>query len=183
MEKIDILPPELIESKILLIRGKKVMLDQSLAELYRVETRVLNQAVKRNLFRFPEDFMFQLAKEEAAALLRSQFVILEKRHHFKYLPYAFTENGVAMLSSVLNSERAIMVNIQIMRTFTRLREILSSHEELKQRLARMERKYDSQFKVVFDAIRELMAPPKPPAGQRKKIGFQLKEPKVAYDKK
>ena len=168
----DILPPELIESKILLIRGKKVMLDQSLAELYRVETRALNQAVKRNLPRFPEDFMFQLTKKEAEALLRSQFVILKKGQHYKYLPYVFTENGVAMLSSVLNSERAIMVNIQIMRTFTRLREILSSHEELKQKLAQMEQKYDDNFKVVFDAIRALMAPQEKP---KKKIGFSLEK--------
>jgi hypothetical protein len=98
------------------------------------------------------------------------------------LPFAFTENGVAMLSGILNSKRAIQVNIQIMRTFTRLRKVLSTHEELKQKLAQMERKYDAQFKVVFDAIRELMSPPRPPAGQRKKIGFQLKEPRAAYRK-
>lgn len=183
MEKIDILPPEVIESKILWIRGKKVMLDQSLADLYQVPTKALNQAVRRNFTRFPDDFMFQLTQEEAEEFLRSQSVTLKRGQHFKYLPYVFTENGVAMLSSVLNSERAIMVNIQIMRTFTRLREILSSHEELKQKLARMERKYDSQFKVVFDAIRELMTPPRPPTGQRKKIGFRLKEPKAAYGKK
>jgi hypothetical protein len=177
LEKMDILPPELIESKILLIRGKKVMLDQSLAELYRVETRALNQAVKRNLPRFPEDFMFQLTREEAEGLLRSQFVILKRGQHYKYLPYVFTENGVAMLSSVLNSERAIMVNIQIMRTFTRLREILSSHEELKQKLAQMERKYDDNFKVVFEAIRALMTPPEKP---KKKIGFGLREKQAGY---
>ena len=181
MEKMDILPPELIESKILLIRGKKVMLDQSLAELYRVETRALNQAVKRNFPRFPEDFMFQLTKEEAEALLRSQFVILKKGQHYKYLPYVFTENGVAMLSSVLNSERAIMVNIQIMRTFTRLREILNNHEELKQKLDQMERKYDDNFKVVFEAIRALMAPP--PEKPKKKIGFGLREKQTGYEKK
>jgi len=180
LEKMDILSPDVIESKILLIRGKKVMLDQSLAELYRVETRALNQAVKRNLPRFPEDFMFQLTKEEVEALLRSQFVILKKGQHYKYLPYVFTENGVAMLSSVLNSERAIMVNIQIMRTFTRLREILSSHEELKQKLVQMEGKYDAQFKVVFEAIRALMAPPKKP---KKKIGFGLREKQVGYGRK
>ncbi len=181
MEKMDILPPELIESKILLIRGKKVMLDQTLANLYQVETKVLNQAVKRNLDRFPEDFMFQLTKDEAGEFLRSQFVTLKKGQHYKYLPYVFTENGVAMLSSVLNSERAIMVNIQIMRTFTRLREILSSHEELKQKLAQMERKYDDNFKVVFEAIRALMTPP--PEKPKKKIGFGLREKQTGYGEK
>ena len=121
-----VIPQEVIENKILLIRSKKVMLDKDLAVLYGVQTRTLNQAVKRNVQRFPEDFMFQLTREEAEKLLRSQFVTLKRGRHYKYLPYAFTENGVAMLSSILNSEGAIEVNIQIMRTFTRLREMLLS---------------------------------------------------------
>ena len=165
-EKALVMPQEVIENKIFLVRGKKVMFDRDLAVLYGVETKFLNRAVKRNIERFPEDFMFQLSKEELASL----------RFHFgtstrggrRYLPYAFTENGVAMLSSVLNSERAIHVNIQIMRTFTKLREMLASNKELAKRLDEMEKKYDSQFKGVFDAIRQLMAAPEP---KKKKIGF------------
>ncbi len=163
-----IVPQEIIETKILFLRGKKVMLDRDLAQLYKVETRVLNQAVRRNISRFPEDFMFQLTKEEADELLRSQFVTLKRGQHYKYLPYAFTENGVAMLSSVLNSERAVQVNIQIMRTFTRLREMLMTHKDLKEKIEAMEKKYDYQFKIVFDAIKELL---EPPVKAKKKIGF------------
>jgi phage regulator Rha-like protein len=137
--------------------------------LYGVETKALNQAVRRNIVRFPDDFMFQLTKEEAQDLLRSQIVTLKRGQHFKYLPYAFTENGVAMLSSVLNSERAIAVNIQIMRTFTKIREMLATHKELKQKVEEMEKKYDYQFKVVFDAIKQLIEPPQKP---RKRIGFK-----------
>jgi phage regulator Rha-like protein len=171
-------PAERIEQAILLIRGKKVMLDRDLAELYGVEIRVLNQAVHRNIKRFPEDFMFQLTKEEDETL-RSQIVTLKKGRgqHRKYLPYAFTEQGVAMLSSVLNSERAIEVNVEIMRAFVRLRKILSSHADLARKLAALENKYDEQFKVVFDAIRALMAPPEK---SRKQIGFQLKERRATY---
>ena len=165
-EKALVMPQEVIENKIFLVRGKKVMFDRDLAVLYGVETKFLNRAVKRNIERFPEDFMFQLSKEELASL----------RFHFgtstrggrRYLPYAFTENGVAMLSSVLNSERAIHVNIQIMRTFTKLREMLASNKELAKRLDEMEKKYDSQFKGVFYAIRQLMVAPEP---KKKKIGF------------
>jgi len=163
----DLIPQVLIERKIFLIRGRRVMLDRDLAELYGVETRDLNKAVKRNIDRFPEDFMFQLTNEE--------FVNL--KFHFgtsswggtRKLSYAFTENGVAMLSSVLNSKLAIHVNIQIMRTFTRLREILLTHKDLARKLADMEKKYDSQFKVVFDAIRQLMKPDEP---KKKPIGFR-----------
>ena len=146
------------------------MLDKDLADLYGVEIRVLVQAVKRNEKRFPEDFMFQLTKEENN-VLRSQIVTLKKGrgHHRKYLPYVFTEQGVAMLSSVLKSERAILVNIEIMRTFVRLRRMLASHAELARKLAALEKKYDSQFKVVFDAIRELMSPQKP---KGRLIGFE-----------
>ncbi len=148
------------------------MVDHDLAVLYRVQTKALNQAVKRNLKRFPDDFMFQLTVEEVQEFLRSQSVTLKRGQHFKYLPYVFTENGVAMLSSILNSERAIQVNIQIMRTFTRLREILASHEELRRKIEQMEKKYDGQFGVVFEAIRQLMAPPEK---SKRKIGFGLKE--------
>ena len=163
-----VIPQEVIENKILLIRSKKVMLDKDLAVLYGVQTRTLNQAVKRNVQRFPEDFMFQLTREEAEKLLRSQFVTLKRGRHYKYLPYAFTENGVAMLSSILNSEGAIEVNIQIMRTFTRLREMLLSHKDLQRKIEEMEKKYDYQFKVVFDAIKQLLKPSEKP---KKRIGF------------
>jgi hypothetical protein len=144
------------------------MLDKDLAVLYGVQTRTLNQAVKRNVQRFPEDFMFHLTREEAEKLLRSQFVTLKRGRHYKYLPYAFTENGVAMLSSILNSEGAIEVNIQIMRTFTRLREMLLSHKDLQRKIEEMEKKYDYQFKVVFDAIKQLLEPSEKP---KKRIGF------------
>ena len=165
---------ELIERKIYLIRNKKVMLDSDLAELYDVETKVLNQAVKRNIARFPEDFMFQLNKEEVSGLSRSQFVTLKRGQNIKYLPHVFTENGVAMLSSVLNSEMAIQVNIQIMRTFTKIREMLSSHKDLKRKIEEMEKKYDSQFKIVFNAIKELMTLPEK---QVRKIGFKIEKEK------
>jgi len=164
----EIIPIEVIQQKIFLIRGHKVMLDNDLAELYGVETRVLNQAVKRNIKRFPSDFLFQLSQAEAAELSRSQFVILKRGQNIKYLPFAFTENGVAMLSGVLNSDRAIAVNIQIMRTFTKLRELLATHRELRRKVEEIEKKYDHQFKSVFDAIRQLMASPEP---SKKKIGF------------
>ena len=160
-----------VERRIYLIRGEKVILDYDLAELYGVETRSLNQAERRNSDRFPSDFMFQLVKEEADSLygLRSQSVILKQGQHRKYLPYVFTEQGVAMLSSVLRSPRAVQVNIAIMRTFVRLREMLLSNTDLARKLDAMEKKYDAQFRVVFDAIRELMIPPEAPKPQ---IGFQ-----------
>jgi len=166
-----LMPVELIESKIYLVRGHKVMLDSDLAELYQVETRALIQGVKRNLGRFPADFMFQLNNQEDEAL-RSQIVTLKKGRgqHRKYLPYVFTEQGVAMLSSVLNSERAIEVNIAIMRTFVKLREMIASHKDLAKRLDELEKKYDTQFRTVFDAIRQLMAPS--PEMKKKKIGFR-----------
>jgi phage regulator Rha-like protein len=150
MQGTEIIPQQLIESKILFIRGKKVMLDRDLAALYGVETKMLNRAVKRNTERFPEDFMFQLSKEEYTELLRCQFGTLKRGQHSKYSPYAFTENGVAMLSSVLNSRRAIQVNIQIMRTFTKIREMIATHKELKQKIEEMEKKYDYQFYPVRD---------------------------------
>src|SRR6266852_4356363 len=142
-----LIPAERIERAILLIRGHKVMLDRDLAELYGVPTGVLNQAVKRNLKRFPKDFMFHLVWEEAEQVLRSQSVILKRGQHRKFRPYAFTEQGVAMLSSILRSDRAIEVNIAIMRAFVRLREILASHKDLARKLEEMERRYDSQFQI------------------------------------
>ena len=169
----SLVPVEMIEKKIYLIRGHKVMLDSDLAELYGVATKVLLQAVKRNLNRFPEDFMFLLKYQDVAAL-RSQIVTLKKGRgeHRKYLPYVFTEQGVAMLSSVLNSERAVQVNIAIMRAFVKLREMLSTNKELALKLAQLERKmekHDEEIKLIFDAIRQLM---KPPETKTKKIGFR-----------
>jgi phage regulator Rha-like protein len=160
---------EVIEKKIYLIRGHKVMLDSDLADMYGIATKVLLQAVKRNLKRFPSDFMFQPNYQEVPAL-RSQIVTSKSgRGGRRYQPYVFTEQGVAMLSSVLNSERAIEVNIHIIRAFVKLREMIASHKDLVRRLDNLERKYDSQFKIVFDAIRQLMSPPAP---KRKKIGFR-----------
>jgi len=164
----DLIPTERIEQAILLIRGQKVMLDVDLAKLYGVTTFNLNKAVKRNLDRFPEDFMFQLNYQEVRNLI-FQFGISSWGGTRK-LPRAFTEQGVAMLSSVLKSKRAVQVNIEIMRAFVKLRELLSSHKDLALKLAEMEKKYDSQFKVVFDAIRELMTPIEPPSKPR--IGFR-----------
>jgi len=163
-----LIPVERIEQKILRIRECNVMLDEDLANLYDVEVKVLNQAVKRNIERFPGDFMFQLTAEEEA--LRSQFVTLKtgRGQHRKYPPYAFTEQGVAMLSSVLHSPRAVQVNIAIVRTFVRLRRMLASHDDLARKLAALESKYDLQFKVIFDAIRKLMAPQQSP---KRRIGF------------
>ena len=163
-------PVEAIERKIYLIRGQKVMLSTDLATLYGVEARALNQAVKRNIARFPEDFMFQLNSSEGEWLV-SQNVIPHKKYLGGYLPYAFTEQGVAMLSSILKSERAVQVNIAIMRAFVKLREILSTHKELAHKLSEHERKiekHDGEIKVIFDAIRGVMRPPEP---KKKKIGF------------
>ena len=168
----DIVPMDIIQRKILVIRGRRVMLDRDLAEMYGVETRALNQAVKRNSGRFPEDFMLQLTPGECDWLV-SQNVIPHKKYLGGSLPNAFTENGVAMLSSVLNSERAIQVNISIMRTFTLLRETLSAHKDLKLKIEGMEKKYDSQFRVVFDAIKQLMDPPE--ANKKRAIGFGRRE--------
>jgi hypothetical protein len=162
-------PPELIERRIMLVRGQKVMLDADLAELYEVETKALNRAVRRNLSRFPQDFMFQLSHEEAENL-RFRFGTSSRWGGPRYNPLAFTEQGVAMLSSVLRSPRAVQVNIAIMRAFVKLREMLASNRDLARRLDDMEKQYDKQFKAVFDAIRELMTPPEKP---RRKIGFSV----------
>lgn len=156
-----------VERRIYLIRGEKVMLDFELAELYRVETRALKQAVRRNANRFPGDFMFELNAVEMGSLV-SQNVIPTRGKFGGARPMAFTEQGVAMLSSVLRSHRAVQVNIAIMRTFVRLRQMLLSNAELARKLNALEKKYDSQFKIVFDAIRELMTPPEKP---KRRIGF------------
>ncbi len=165
-----IVPIERIKRKIYFIRGQKVILDFDLARLYEVETKVLLQAVKRNIGRFPDDFMFQLTESEFRGL-RSQFVTSKGRGGRRFLAYAFTEHGVAMLSSVLHSERAVQVNIAIIRTFVRIREFLFTHKDLARKLEDLERKYEShdgQIKAVFEAIRELMKPPEP---TRQRIGF------------
>ncbi|MDP2759692.1 MAG: ORF6N domain-containing protein [Sideroxyarcus sp.] len=167
---------EQIESQIFLIRGQKVMLDDDLAALYEVETKALNRAVKRNLDRFPEDFMFQLSADELANLrsqsgtssLRSQ-IDTSRWGGRRYPPYAFTEQGVSMLSSVLRSTRAIQVNIEIMRAFVQLRQMLASNAELSGKLAALEKKYDIKFRAVFEAIRELMTPSDPK--KKRPIGF------------
>lgn len=163
-----------IETKIFLIRGKKVMLDKDLAELYKVKPIALRQQVKRNKDRFPEDFMFQLTGEEVENMV-SQNVIPSKQSLGGHLPYAFTEQGIAMLSSVLNSKRAIMVNIEIIRTFTKLREMVDSHKDLKRKIETMEKKYDSQFQIVFDAIKRLLEPEVTP---KRKVGFYVADEEI-----
>lgn len=165
----QLVPIEVIERRILLIRRHKVMLDSHLAELYQVPTKRLNEAVKRNMARFPEDFMFQLTTEETDSLRSQLATSNERRGGRRYLPFVFTEQGVAMLSTALNSERAIAVNIAIMRTFVRLRQILATHKELAGRLAAMEKKYDQHSKVVFDILRQLTEPPPDPP--KRAIGF------------
>ena len=154
-----LMPVERITQSIIFIRGQKVMLDADLATLYNVETKVLVQAVKRNIDRFPEDFMFQLTQQEFDDL-KSQ-IVTSSWGGRRYPPYAFTEQGIAMLSSVLRSKRAIHVNIEIMRAFVQLRRMLASHEDLARKLSDLEKQYDTQFKFVFDAIRELMTTPEP----------------------
>jgi hypothetical protein len=191
MGPVAIVPTEVITSSILLLRGQKVLLDRDLAALYQVETRVLVQAVQRNLERFPDDFMFRLTKEELERVnslrsqfvisndeesdsddnLRSQIVISSSGHGgARYLPYAFTEQGVAMLSSVLRSERAVQVNIEIMRAFVRLRHLLRTNENLARRLDEFEEHYDEQFEAIWEAIRELITPA---TGPRRQLGFAV----------
>lgn len=161
-----------IENKILVIRGEKVILDSDLAELYGAKTGRLNEAVNRNIDRFPKDFMFQLTKSEADSL-RSQFAILEsgRGKHRKYLPKAFTEHGALMAANILKSQRATQTSIQIVRTFILMRQALSLNNDLAKRINDLESKYDKNFKVVFEAIRALMNPPEP---KRKPIGFRIK---------
>lgn len=161
-----------IEPRILVVRGQKVMLDSDLAQLYGVETKALNRAVKRNRERFPQDFMFQLTPEEAADL-RYQNGTSSGWGGRRYLPHVFTEQGVAMLSSVLRSRRAVLVNIEIMRAFVRLRAMAGTIAELRRKLDGLERRYDAQFKAVFDAIRQLMEPPTP--AEKRRIGFRVED--------
>ena len=173
---VGVVPAVSVASKIYLIRGKRVMLDSDLAELYGVQTKFLNLNVKRNPARFPSDFMFRLTPKEAESL-RLHFATSKKnsRGGSRYLPHVFTEQGVAMLSGVLNSPRAVQANVLIMRTFTKLREMIATNELIRQKIEELERKYDKhdqQFKIVFEAIRELLNAPKPP--RKKPVGFHVK---------
>ena len=164
------IPVERVEQAIILIRGEKVILDSDLASLYGVDTRSLIQALKRNGRRFPADFVFQLTKDEFESL-RSQTVIAKGRGGRRSLPYAFTEHGAIMAANVLNSERAVEASVEVVRAFVRLRQIVLSNRELARKVEELERKYDAQFKVVFDAIKALMKPPEP---KRNQIGFHAK---------
>ena len=176
MSQTALIPLERIERQIFLLRGQKVMLSPHLAELYGVTPKVLIQAVKRNADRFPSDFMFQLTRQEVT-ILKSQIVTSSWGGVRRATPYAFTEQGVAMLSSVLRSKRAVRVNVEIMRTFVRLRQLLASHADLAAKLEELEKKYDAQFRIVFDAIRQLMSEP---ARLRKEIGFSVRERRARY---
>jgi len=174
----DLIPQGTIASKIFLLRGKKVMLDEDLAALYSVETKQLKRQVRRNIERFPDDFIFELTQKEHQDFLRCQIGTLKRGSYSKYLPYAFTEQGVAMLSSVLHSKKAIQVNIAIMRVFVRLKEMISTHKELAKKIAELERKMekkDEEIHTIFQVIRELMSPPKKP---NRKIGFHIKQVRV-----
>lgn len=183
MSATNVIPLELIQARILLLRGQKVLLDRDLALLYGVETRVLNQAVKRNAERFPNDFMFALTRGEILGISQSVTSSEQVELKFSKSVLAFTEQGVAMLSGVLHSPRAIQVNIAVMRTFVQLRRWMSLHEDLARKLEKLERNYDVQFKSVFDAIRELMERTEPPAQPPREIGFHTlladgKQPKA-----
>jgi phage regulator Rha-like protein len=178
-KSIATVPAERIEQAIILVRGEKVILDADLAALYGVETKALNRAVKRNIKRFPSDFVFQLTEKEEATLryqsgtsnLKSQNATSRSRGGRRYRPYAFTEHGAIMAANVLSSERAVQASVAVVRAFVRLRQMIASNAELARKLVELELKYDAQFKVVFDAIRQLMTPPEP---KRKQIGFHAK---------
>jgi len=177
-KSVSLVPVEIIQNKIYLIRGRKVMLDRDLAELYGVETRRLNEQVKRNLKRFPLDFMYQLTKEEAGNWMSQIAISNKERMGIRKMPYVFTEQGVAMLSSVLNSDRAIAVNIQIMRVFTELREMMASHKDLARKIEDLERKFQEKFQehdkkiiLVFNAIKELLADKEEAVKKRGPLGF------------
>jgi hypothetical protein len=176
-DETTLIPITEIERKILLVNGQKVILDSDLATLYGVTTFNLNKAVRRNAERFPSDFMFELAPQEVARLIFQSGISRSRHGGRRKSAYAFTEQGIAMLSSVLRSPRAVRVNIEIMRAFVRLWQWLASNAELARKLAELEQKYDAQFRVVFDAIRQLVTPPEPP---RKQIGFGVKERRVRY---
>ncbi len=168
-----------IESLIVVIRGQRVILAADLAHIYGVQTRGLNQAIKRNVKKFPDDFMFRLTRREAEKISRSrsQSVIMTRGQNIKYLPYAFTEYGAIMAANVLNSPRAVQMSVFVVRAFVRLRQMIASHKNLTRRLNELEKKYDAQFKVVFDAIRQLMTPPE---AKKRKIGFLVKEKAARY---
>jgi len=168
MNKLPVLRESDIASLIYIIRGEKVMLDADIARLYNVETRILKQAVRRNLSRFPDDFMFELSNQEFG-ILRSQFVT-SSWGGARYLPMAFTEQGVAMLSSVLRSKTAVQVNIAILRTFVKLRQLIQGHKDLYEKIEKLEQKYDDQFKIVFTALRQMLREKNEP---RQKVGFKL----------
>lgn len=173
----ELIPAEHIGTKILLVRGQKVILDRDLAALYGVRTSMLKRAVRRNAERFPPDFMFVLSADEVANWRRQIGTSNSDRIGLRYAPMAFTEHGVAMLSSVLNSPRAIQMNIAIMRAFAQLRALLATHADLARKLDELEKKYDAQFRIVFDAMRELINPPEP---VRKPIGFSVRERQASY---
>jgi len=179
MSKESVIPIEIIEQRIFMLRDEKVMLDFHLAEMYGVETRSLKRAVRRNILRFPEDFCFELTAEEWQ-ILKCQFGT-SSWGGIRHLPFAFTEQGVAMLSGVLHSERAIKVNVQIMRAFVKLRQLLSTHKELAVRFRQLERKieqHDEEIQTIFEAIRRLMSPP--PEPPKRRMGFGVEEPKAKY---
>jgi hypothetical protein len=169
-----------IERSIIFLRGQKVMLDADLAVLYGMPTKALKQAVKRNLDRFPSDFMFELTEEEKNEVVTNCDHLIKLKFS-PYLPYAFTEHGALMLANVLNSPKAVQVSVQIVRTFIRLREMLATHKDLALKLEEMEKKYDQQFKVVFEAIRQLItAPDSVQEKPKHQIGFKVAEPKAVY---
>jgi hypothetical protein len=172
----DIIPLETIERRILLIRGHKVMIDADLADIYGVTTKRLNEQIKRNRDRFPEDFMFQLTEKEKAEVV-ANCDHLKKVKYSPVLPSAFTEHGAIMVATILNSPVAVQASIHVVRAFVKLREMLATHKDLARKLEEMEKKYDAQFKVVFDAIRQMMATPEP---RKKKIGFVVRERSAQY---
>ena len=180
-----LIPVEVIERKILLIRGEKIMLDADLAELYDVPTKRLNEQVKRNADRFPVDFAFQLTAEEWKNVKtlndeanRSQFATGSQKHRDpRFMPWAFTEHGAIMAATVLNSKQAVAMSVHVVRAFVKLRELLATHKDLARKIEEMEKKYDSQFRVVFDAIRQLMTPPET---KKRKIGFEVRESRARY---
>ena len=169
--ELTIIPNERIASMIFIFRNQRVMIDRDLADLYAVTTKALNQAMRRNLSRFPSDFMFQLNSKEKGELV-TKCDRLNALKHSTSMPYVFTEQGVAMLSSVLNSERAVQVNIQIMRTFTKIRELLITNEALRRKIEALERKYDQKFKVIFDVIKKLISAEEKP---KTRIGFEARK--------
>jgi hypothetical protein len=175
----NIIPAERIEKSIYLIRGQKVILDKDLAAIYGVPTFRFNEAVKRNIERFPEDFMFQLTNEEADILISQNAMSKSGRGGRRTLPYAFTEHGAVMAANILKSATAVQMSVIVVRAFVKMREMLIEQRDLAKRLSDLEQKYDNQFKVVFDAIRALMTPPDKP---KKKIGFEVKEPEAGYGK-